>query len=76
MGKNSLDIPGLKLVNNLPLKEQWRRANFHKVSIGSPPIKKPGYMSFESWKKAKGFNKGGKVSSYYKDGGMVITGRD
>tara|TARA_R100001594_G_scaffold134872_1_gene176245 strand:- start:2309 stop:2536 length:228 start_codon:yes stop_codon:yes gene_type:complete len=75
MGKNSLDIPGLKLVNNAPLKTQWRRQNFHKVGIGEPSIKKPGYMSFSAWKKAKGLNTGGKISKYYKGGGNVITGR-
>ena len=33
MGNNSLDIP---LVNNLSLRDQWRRANFHTGAIGAP----------------------------------------
>ena len=46
-----------------------------EVGIGEPSIKKPGYMSFSAWKKAKGLNTGGKISKYYKGGGIVITGR-
>ena len=68
----TLDIP---LTNNASLKAQWRKENFYSTTIGGPQIKKPGYMSFEAWKKSKGFNKGGKVSSYYKKGGNVVTGR-
>jgi|7_EtaG_2_1085326.scaffolds.fasta_scaffold104354_2 hypothetical protein len=71
----SLYIPGIKLENNLSLKDQWRRANFHKTAIGDPHKKKPGYLGFSAWKKAKGFASGGKISKYYKGGGNVITGR-
>ena len=76
MGNNSLDIP---LVNNLSLRDQWRRANFHTGAIGAPANKKPGYMSFEAWKKSKGFNTGGKVgasSKAYRGTANIITGRD
>ena len=73
MGNSTLDVP---LTNNASLRSQWRKANFKTTGIGGPQIKKPGYMSFESWKKSKGLNSGGKIkySNYY-SGGKVFTGR-